>query len=86
MIDYLVKLGADLNVTNNGGATPLHRAAHKHDYETAKLLMNSGADYNIRDRMGKSPYDLGDTVIKSMIQARMDEVMEQKQKKDFEIR
>ena len=47
----LVERGADLNAQNNIGSTPLHRACHKNDVRIATLLINQGADYNIRDKV-----------------------------------
>ena len=46
--------GADVNVKNANGATPLHFAATK---EIAELLIAKGADVNVKDNSGYTPLD-----------------------------
>ncbi len=46
MVKYLIDKGADVNYENAIGKTALHYAAQYQDVETAKLLVNSGANLN----------------------------------------
>ena len=45
----LLEAGANPNVTQEGGYTPLHTAAHSDDVELAALLLEHGADATARD-------------------------------------
>jgi ankyrin repeat protein len=56
IVNFLLDAGAHINVTNNSGATPLHRSCYKCDLGIAEILCNRGADYNIRDRVSKLSY------------------------------
>ena len=47
----LVELGAELNATNGSCSTPLHRACFKGNIDTVNLLLDSGADYKVKDRV-----------------------------------
>jgi ankyrin repeat protein len=47
-IARLVNFGADVNVTNDKGYTPLHEAARSGYREIAKLLLGSGASLDAR--------------------------------------
>ena len=49
----LLDRGAQVNVSNAEGATPLIRAAY--DYDKARLLVDRGADVNARSAMGQTP-------------------------------
>jgi ankyrin repeat protein len=53
---------ADLNAKDKNGFTPLHlcvKAARRtqSDYLITKLIMK-GADRNVKDNIGRTPYDL----------------------------
>ncbi|KAI8905636.1 ankyrin repeat-containing domain protein [Gorgonomyces haynaldii] len=50
----LLKYGADINVTNEEGRTPLIFSTYRHSRRTRKFLMESGADLQIRDNHGWS--------------------------------
>ena len=52
MAKLLVENGADVNVQNNQGLTPLH---YVENYETAELLLSHGADLTIADNLGRTP-------------------------------
>jgi cytohesin len=47
--------GANVNVKNNIGMTPLHEAVHYGRKEIAELLIAGGADLNAKDKHGKTP-------------------------------
>jgi hypothetical protein len=51
-VSQLLKSGANPNVANEKGETPLMFAAKYGDFQMAKLLLEAGADANARDRDG----------------------------------
>jgi ankyrin repeat protein len=55
LIPVLLEHGANPNLKNSAGQTPLH-AACEHGYkENAKLLLDKGADTSITDNKGLTP-------------------------------
>ena len=48
----LLEAGAEINITNQYGETPLHLARSK---EQIKLLLETGANPNIQDKFGETP-------------------------------
>jgi len=61
-IKQLINQGADVNYTfdtafYNTGATPLTRAVVYNGIPTIKLLLNSGANPNLKDSFGKSAFE-----------------------------
>lgn len=55
---YLIGKGANCEVVDNSGRTPLHFACLTHSKETAKVLLERGADKLLADKTGKSPVAL----------------------------
>ncbi|CAN0540629.1 unnamed protein product, partial [Scytosiphon promiscuus] len=55
MVSGLAKGGAFLDWQNGNGETPLHRAVHFRHVAISRVLLNAGADPNLRDRRGTSP-------------------------------
>ncbi len=55
LITFLIDNGADPNMQNNDGKTPLHRSAFAQNHKTVKLLLDNGADQTIRDEKGRTP-------------------------------
>ena len=55
MVQYLISLGADLEVTSRRQATPLLRAAEGGHTRCVKLLTEAGADTEAADVNGKLP-------------------------------
>lgn len=66
IIETILQLGADVNNVNWAGVTPLHEAIIRHDsIRLAKILVDAGADVNIRTiaeynsiSEGSTPYDI----------------------------
>ena len=54
-VRLLLEAGADPNVRQQGGYTPLHTAAHSEDLELIQLLLAHGADRDARRRRGQDP-------------------------------
>ena len=56
MVELLLQHGADLNIPNNKGKTPLHEAIEENDkfdnYPIVKLLLERGAKPNNKDDNG----------------------------------
>ena len=55
IVALLLDKGAEINVQENSGATPLYQAAAWGRLETVDLLVRKGADTSIRTREGISP-------------------------------
>lgn len=56
-VQVLLKLGADPNLQDYCGATPLHYAAANWNLERVKLMIQHGADISIRNQSGYTPLD-----------------------------
>lgn len=57
MIQLLIEHGADVNVKDEKGKTPLHITAVTPSVEKMQLLIEHGADVNAVDANGKTPLD-----------------------------
>ena len=57
IVELLIAAGADVNVKNQRGWTPLYDAAIWDRKDIAKLLFDAGADVNAKDNDGKTPLD-----------------------------
>ncbi len=51
-------MGANINIQNNDGLTPLHIASFNNAKDVAKLLIDNGADINIQHNDGWTPLDI----------------------------
>lgn len=58
MANHLIKKGLDINVQNENGDTPLHRAVSDSQNDVAKALLNAGANKEIKNAIGKTPLDI----------------------------
>ena len=56
-IQPLIENGADVNLTDNQGQTPLHYAAANGHIAMAQLLIENGANVNLTDNQGQTPLD-----------------------------
>ena len=55
IVEDLLKMGYNPNVTNSKGLSPLHLAIHVRNLEIAKLLLEHNADVNFEDTNGETP-------------------------------
>lgn len=61
VVKYLISIGADVNATDLNDNTPLHYAVYTGNLELINLLLDSGAIYNLRNRLqgkNKSGYTI----------------------------
>jgi ankyrin repeat protein len=56
-VKLMIEKGAEVNVADEGGATPLHYAAKSGDVDAIRLLIKAGADLEARTREGKTVWD-----------------------------
>lgn len=54
----LLRLGADVTLTNGVGDTPLHKAAFRGNVPTVKALVAAGAQVDAQNNLGQTPKDL----------------------------
>ncbi len=57
IIRFLLDQGADVNVQNNDGTTPLMLAAHYSQLKCAKILLRAGASRELLDKYGRTAFD-----------------------------
>lgn len=55
-LSVLVKAGAQLDVVNSLGSTPLHLACSNSDWISARILVRSGARVDIEDSLGRTGF------------------------------
>lgn len=53
----MLAAGADVNVADGAGRTPLAHACKEENAEIARALLVAGADLSMKDRDGKTPLD-----------------------------
>ena len=71
-VQFLLDRGADPNLQNKKGQTPLHYAAYNNNPKIAKFLIEHDADVNIPNKNGLTPYQLTDNKeIKNIIQRKL---------------
>ena len=54
-VQLLLSLGADVNVLDHRGDSPLHKASRYKKLDAIKLLVNRDADVNVRDKSYSTP-------------------------------
>lgn len=57
VLEAMLSKGANVNVTDDQGSTPLHWAVSQQNVESVKLLVNAGANTDAVDSNGKKPID-----------------------------
>ncbi|XP_054846329.1 ankyrin repeat domain-containing protein 53 [Eublepharis macularius] len=57
-LKYLISKSADVNIKNQNGVTPLHKAASEGRTSCVKILIEAGADVHAKDAEGQEPVDL----------------------------
>jgi ankyrin repeat protein len=55
IVDLLLKHGAEKNIRNDAGRTPLHYAVFKSNSECVEILLNHGVEVNVCDHDGVTP-------------------------------
>ncbi|KAL3478902.1 ankyrin repeat-containing domain protein [Aspergillus californicus] len=58
----LIAHGADINLQNNYGRTPLHCAVLENNWKAGTLIIDAGADLNIRDQWGARPVAMAGSI------------------------
>jgi ankyrin repeat protein len=58
LCEVIIKGGADVNVTDKNGATPLQKAVQYQKYETAKVLMQNNANPKLKNKNDKTAFDI----------------------------
>jgi ankyrin repeat protein len=58
VIEFLISSGADVNVGDKWGYTPLEFATDKGHKEVVELLIENGADVNVGGRSGQTPLNI----------------------------
>ncbi|CAB3402819.1 unnamed protein product [Caenorhabditis bovis] len=67
---FLIASGADVNVVDQQGQTPLHFAAQCHRMRLSEQLMAAGANKNARDVDGKTPAECcDDPALRSLLRS-----------------
>ena len=54
-LQVLIKAGADLDVINRLGSSPLHLVCSNSDWTSARILVRGGARLDIMDSLGRTP-------------------------------
>lgn len=67
ILEFLLEKGANVNVQNFNGSTPLIFAVVNNHVASIKLLLEKGADVTIKDRYGSTVLDMLDKEKDSMI-------------------
>lgn len=64
-LQFLVKNGADINIKNSQGFTPLMTAVLKNNIDMVRALLDAGADTSVTDNKGRTAKDIGLSLIES---------------------
>lgn len=64
-LQFLSKNGADLNIKNSQGYTPLMLAVIKNNVDMVRALLDAGVDTSITDNKGRTAKEIGQSLINS---------------------
>jgi ankyrin repeat protein len=67
IIDVLIKLGVDINHVDNSGDSPLIYTAYQYKLDAMKMLIDAGADWNIKDNNNNTFLDILDNEDRELI-------------------
>ena len=62
VVEALLEGGADPNIGDNDGRTPLHVAARLRHKEVARILMNGGTDMTKEDAKNETPLSVSERI------------------------
>ncbi|MEI6190961.1 MAG: ankyrin repeat domain-containing protein [bacterium] len=63
LLNQLIKSGADVNIKDHNGATPLINAVVNENINAAKLLLKAGANPSLKNNKGRTALDYADVSI-----------------------
>jgi ankyrin repeat protein len=55
VVKCLLRNGADINLRDEGGLSPLFEASYHGHFDVVKWLLSTSADINLRSNFGQSP-------------------------------
>jgi len=55
-VKFLLNKGANIEISDNGGVTPLMAAARSGNLDIVNLLLERGSKVEVRDNMGNTPF------------------------------
>ena len=58
IVSYLLEQGADVNIQDSTGQTPLHKAVTQNNIVVLYALLNAGANVDLEDNHGNDPIDI----------------------------
>lgn len=64
-LQFLLKNGADLNIKNSQGYTPLMLAVIKNNIDMVRALLEAGVDISVTDNKGRTAKEIGQSLIDS---------------------
>ncbi|MBQ4875382.1 MAG: ankyrin repeat domain-containing protein [Rickettsiaceae bacterium H1] len=86
IVEQLLQGNAYVNAQTEEGSTPLIQAAEKGHKGVVNLLLNAkGIDINVKDRNGKTAYDLANNEIKALIINKFPEIKGRVYKKEIKL-
>jgi ankyrin repeat protein len=66
-VEWLVELGSEIRAVNGPGDTALHAAAFVGYNTVAKFLLDGGAELNLKNKQGLTPYKIASGIVVTMM-------------------